>query len=281
MLVAEAIETEENMIAMRKPRKEAKDDALEALSAVFNQSGRTRLSILKVLSKNINPLRYQELLNATISELGGTEALTVQNFNYHLKVLTTAKLVEQDATERYVISSTGQLTLSAYGQISAKVNAPDVRSKPGYVGELSASFSSTSFDYSVLGDELSRHPFFVPVPSDPGTASFKWRDNDSSFESEIDLHSNGTVYIKVMIYENPARVEGYSSEDMEKTSSLYDMARSFAKTIYYYIRRIAKKSWPEIIDEITIEDSYPINHPLFSSGNTEGQNTNKMEEGGQ
>jgi DNA-binding transcriptional ArsR family regulator len=274
-----AVTEGDEIINMRKPRKEASDDALEALSAVFNQSGRTRIAILRVLSKNVNPMRYQELLNGTISELGEDVAvLTIQNFNYHLKILRTAKLVEQDATERYVISTTGHLMLSAYDQISAKVKAADVWNKPGYVGELSASLSFRDFDHRVLGDELSRHPFFVPVPSGPDSSSFKWRDNDSSFESEIDILKDGTVYVKVIVYEKPVRIEGYSSEDMEKTSSLYDMARSLAKAIYYYIRRTAKRTWPELEDEITIEDSYPINHPIFPPDNEGNMHREAKEE---
>ncbi len=246
----------------RKPRKEVLDDAADAFAAVFGQSAKTRISILRVLRRSINPLRYKDLLNSVRSELGGGEMLSEQNFNYHIKDLKKFGVVDQDITSKYIITTLGALLLSAYEQVRSRTGGDSVKDKPGFVGELNVIMQSSQFDAAALGEELIRQQLFMPVPSADGSVALKWRDDDESIDSEIELHQDGTIYVKVIVYEKLAQIAGYQSEDLDKASPWYDTVISLAKAMYYYVSRAARRLWPDVHDEITIEDSYPINRFL-------------------
>ncbi|MCL4519593.1 MAG: hypothetical protein M1587_10395 [Thaumarchaeota archaeon] len=242
----------------RKPRKPTLEGAAVPFEAVFGQSLAARVKILEILAGSAIPMRHKDILDQ-IRAVGGSEVLSSQGLEYHLKEMKTAGVIDQNSAQRYSITETGHFLFTTYSQLEENIRRDSPKPKPGFVSELSASIKHGKFDCNLLAEELSLSGFFIKLPSIRDCSSFRWKDPDRDFESEIEINQDGTMYAKVIIYQRTIQVEGSFSEDMEKTNEWYEAARALTRTIYFYVKRSAQRIWSDAEVDLTFEDAYGIN----------------------
>lgn len=254
-----------------------KIDAFDIFAAVFSQKRAVsdiRLLILKTIYKSKEgTLKFSDILKAVQSYKDRN--YSSQRLTYDLNVLKENALVDQTSDGSYSITDYGCYILDVYDKMRRELEDIGTNDKPGFVGGANGFIVTRNFDYRILGQELWELPFFRKVPSrEQNKINLEWNDSDDNFESDIEISSDGSFTVHVVIYVNALpSIKGAFKEDLEKTAKWHNMAKGMVQAILYYIERTARRLWNDCrVDIIFGPDSYPIN--LYAGVKEAEENTN-------
>lgn len=233
-------------------------------SAVFSQKPEVfakRLALLKAITNSLEgKMKFRNIRNE-IQSITGDHEYNSQKLSYDLKVMRTNKLIDKAWDGEYTITDKGTILLSVYQEIERRVDLPEKHGKTGIVGEVSGQIrkkGSGSFDAKLLGDELSRLPYFRRkfTPSKEKSC-LAIKDDDDNLQSDIEVFTSGHFKVRVVLYRESSGEDFLT--DFDKSDEWYQTAKGIAQTVVYYIKRTTKKIWPGSEIEVPLEpDAYPI-----------------------
>lgn len=229
------------------------------LSAVFSQKINVaikRIAILKVLNKHEEDgMKFRDILKDVRSEVGDID-YNSQKLTYDLRVLRKNGLVAQTWEGNYTITRYGHYLLLIYNEI-ANIFDEQREGKMGFMGEAKGQIKVDGFDPALLAEELTRLPIFrKKILASKRGLSIEL--NDETLKSDIEIQKSGHFSIKVLLYPSGfVDPEDFMTE-FEVSEEWFEISKSITQTIFYYIKRAAKKLWPNSQLEVTVLDAYPI-----------------------